>query len=51
MSRGKDKDVGEDKWDKQKAHWTIANKKLFLNLALQEKLKRNRPRKAFNAAR
>lgn len=48
MSREKDKDVGEGKSDKPKAHWTIVNKKFFLYLTLEEKLKGNRPSKAFN---
>lgn len=45
----KDKDVGKVKIEKPKAHWTIANKKLFLNLVLEQKQKGNRPDKAFNA--
>lgn len=48
-ARGKVKDLGEVKFEKPKAHWTTANKKLFLDLAVEEKHKGNRPGKAFNA--
>lgn len=41
--------LGEVKIEKPKAHWTQSNKKLFLDLALKEKHKGNRPGKAFNA--
>lgn len=44
--RRKDKDVGEAKSEKLKAHWTIANKKFFLE-ALKEKQKGTRLDKAF----
>lgn len=49
IPKGKDKDMGEGKSKKPKAHWMLSNKKLHLDLALAEKLKRNRPGKAFNA--
>lgn len=49
ISKGKEKDGEECKSDRLKANWTIADKKLFLNLVIKEKVKGNRPRKAFNA--
>lgn len=33
-SKGKDKYVGVDKYEKPKAHWTMSNKRLFLDLSL-----------------
>lgn len=33
--RGKDHDLGEVKSEKSEIHWTIANKKLFLDLCLR----------------
>lgn len=42
-------EFGEVKLEKLKACWTHSNKKLFLDLALKEKHKGNRPGKAFNA--
>lgn len=47
--REKDKDLGEVKSMKLKTRWTTVNKKLFLDLTLEEKQKGNRPGKAFNA--
>lgn len=38
----------EVKLEKPKAYWTQSNKKLFLDLALEEKHMGNRPGKAFN---
>lgn len=35
VSKGKEKDGGEGKVDKLKAHWTTSNKKLFMDLALK----------------
>lgn len=32
---GKDKDLGEVKSENSEVHWTIANKKLFLDLCLR----------------
>lgn len=49
MSKGKDKDVGEGKSEKPKSHQTVTNKKLYLDLVFEEKLKGNRPGKGFNA--
>lgn len=39
---------GEGKFEKPKVHWMIANKKLFLDLTIEEKQNGNRPDKAFN---
>lgn len=46
--RGKDKDIGEVKSEKPNAHWTIMDKKLFLDLALEQKHKGNQSGEAFN---
>lgn len=45
--KGKDKVVGESKFDKQKVQWTVSNKRLFLKFAFEQKQKGNRPGKAF----
>lgn len=37
IPKGKDKDMGEGKSEKAKAHCTLCNKKLFLDLAVEEK--------------
>lgn len=49
IPKEKHKDMVEGKSEKPKAHWMLFNKKLFFDLALEEKLKGNRPCKAFNA--
>lgn len=46
ISKGKETDVGEGKSDRPKARWTF-NKRLFLDLTLEEKLKGNQPGKSF----
>lgn len=43
IPKGKEKDRGEGK-PKSNAHWMASNKKLFMDLALKEKVKGNRPR-------
>lgn len=35
-SMGKDKDVGDSETKKYKAHCTMSNKKLFIDLALEQ---------------
>lgn len=51
ISKGKEKGGGrgEGKSDRTKANRATSNKKLFLDLALEEKVKGNRLGKAFNA--
>lgn len=49
IPKEKDKGMGESKSEKPRVHWTLSNKKLFLDLALGEKHKGNWPDKAFNA--
>lgn len=51
ISKGGEKNRGEGKSNRPNAHWTTANKKFFLDLALEEKVKGNRPSKDFNAIR
>lgn len=43
IPKGKEKDRVEGK-PKSNAHWMASNKKLFMDLALEEKVKGNRPR-------
>lgn len=46
---GKDKDLGESKSNKQKEYQPMSNKKLFLDLTLEQKQKDNQPDKSCNA--
>lgn len=48
ISKGKEKDKGEGKSDRPKANWTTTNKKVFLDLFIEEKVKENWLGKAFN---
>lgn len=50
-NKGHDKGIVDSKSDKEKAHWTLSNKKLFIDLALEQKQEGNRPSKIFNALR
>lgn len=36
IPKGKENDGGEGKSDRPKAHWSSANKKVFLDLTLEE---------------
>lgn len=38
-NKGKDEDLGDSKSDKQKVHWTMFNKMLFLDLVFKQKTK------------
>lgn len=49
ISKGKEKDGGEGNSDKPRAHWTMSNEKLFLELALEENVKGNQPGRAYDA--
>lgn len=42
---------GEGKCDKVKLHWTMSNKKLFLDLMIEENLKGNQPCKGLNGVK
>lgn len=44
-----DKDVQDSKTEKQKGHWTISNKKLFIDLAIEQRHLGNRPGNLFTA--
>lgn len=41
IPKEKDKGMGESKSEKPRVHWTLSNKKLFLDLALGKKHKGN----------
>lgn len=51
ISKGKEKDGEEGKSDRPKVNWTTSNKKLFLDLTIEKKVKGNRLGKAFNVVR
>lgn len=48
-NKGKDKNMGDSKTEKQKAIWTMFNKRLFIDLALGQRCLENRSGKAFTA--
>lgn len=49
--KGNDKGIVDSQSDKQKAHWTLSIKKLFIDLDLEQKQEGNRLSKVFNALR